>query len=114
MTRSSGRDRKHVHDMLVHITDADEIVRHGEEAFLDERSALLFRAAKSIVIDLSSAADRVSDEFTSAHPEVPWSAIHRMRSVLAHHYDNIQRPVVWDTLVVDLPAVRDALLKSIE
>ncbi|MFD1506731.1 DUF86 domain-containing protein [Georgenia yuyongxinii] len=100
--------------MLAHISDADEIVRRGESEFLDERSALLFRAAKSIIIDLSSAADRVSDEFKEDHPEVPWSAIHRMRSLLAHHYDNIQRPIVWDTLIGNLPLVRDALGEAIK
>lgn len=102
-------DLKHLRDMVLHIRDSEEIVRAGEAAFLDPSSAILFRAAKSVLVDLSSAADGLTDELKAGSPQVPWRAIHRTRSKLAHHYDDIQRTLVWETLVRDLPALRAEL-----
>lgn len=39
------------------------------------------------------------------HPEVPWSLIKRMRDHLAQRYEGTDYDAVWDTLVVDLPAI---------
>lgn len=111
MTQRDGC--KYVADMLRHIADADEIIAGGEAAFMAPGSTIRFRAAKSIIIDLSSAADRVSDEFKRARPDVPWSPIHKMRSRLAHHYDGISRTLVWETITNDLPKVREALLTAV-
>ena len=100
--------------MLAHIGDADEILPAGEGEFRLPSSMLLFRAAKSIIIDLSLAADRISEDFKAANPEVTWSSIHQMRSLLGHHYEGIQRKVVWDTLKYDLPRVRDLLTQALD
>ena len=111
---SRPRDERYVNDMLAHIADADEILAAGEAEYRLASSMLRFRAAKSIIIDLSSAADRVSEDFKAANPDVPWSSIHQMRSLLAHHYEGIQRKVVWDTLKYDLPRVRDLLRQALD
>ncbi len=103
------QDRRFVADMLAQIDDVAEVVAQGEETFFDPNRVLAFRAAKSIIIDVSSAADRVSEAFKSVHPEIPWSALHRTRSKLAHHYEGIERELVWETITADLPALAEQL-----
>ncbi|WP_281451490.1 HepT-like ribonuclease domain-containing protein [Paenarthrobacter nitroguajacolicus] len=44
---------------------------------------------------------------TDSYPEVPWSLIKRMRDCLAHHYEGTDYDAVWDTLVADLPAIKN-------
>ena len=40
--------------------------------------------------------------------------LHQMRSLLGHHYEGIQRKVVWDTLKYDQPRVRDLLTQALD
>lgn len=47
----------------------------------------------------------------SRHPDVPWSLIKRMPGRLAHHYEGTDYGAFWDTLVVDLPAIRGYLAR---
>ena len=37
---------------------------------------------------------------------VPWSSIKRMRDRLARHHEGTDYEAVWDTLAIDLPAIR--------
>jgi len=54
---------------------------------------------------LGEAARRVSEEFRSAHPELPWSDMVGMRNVLIHEYDDVDLHVVWRTVVDELPGI---------
>lgn len=52
---------------------------------------------------MGEAASRLSEEFRTHHPELPWKAIVAMRNRLVHAYFDIDRDIVWNTVVVDLP-----------
>jgi len=54
---------------------------------------------------IGEATKRLSPEFCSVHPELPWRDMARMRDWLIHHYDRIDLSVLWDTLTQDLPSV---------
>lgn len=54
---------------------------------------------------LSESAQRLSDVFKDAHPEVSWSRIAGMRNRLVHAYLDIDLDIVWNTIVIDLPAI---------
>ena len=69
----------------------------------DDRTQRL--AAKAIVIDLQSAADRLPVEFRQRHPDVAWDELRAMRNYLAHDYLNTDYRIVWNALVVDFPRV---------
>lgn len=58
---------------------------------------------------LSESAQRLSDEFKLRHPEVPWQRIAGMRNRLVHAYLDVDLDIVWNTLVVDLPALRSVV-----
>jgi len=59
---------------------------------------------------IGEAARRLSAEFLSAHPELPWSAIVGMRHKVVHDYMNVDEDVVWQTVIGDLPD----LIRSLE
>lgn len=42
-------------------------------------------------------------------PTVDWSGINRMRSLAAHHYDKVNDDLLWEALMVRIPALLDAL-----
>ena len=71
-------------------------------------------AADSIIIKIGENVARLSDDTTAANPAVPWSSIKRMRDRLAHHYEGTDYDAVWDTIVVDLPAIRAQIAVILE
>jgi uncharacterized protein with HEPN domain len=41
------------------------------------------------------------------YPEIPWSNVIGLRTVLAHHYHRIDSDQVWTIAVIDIPALWD-------
>ena len=54
---------------------------------------------------LGEAAERVSPEFITAHPEVPWREITGIRHKLIHDYFVVDLGIVWRTATVNVPQV---------
>jgi uncharacterized protein with HEPN domain len=52
---------------------------------------------------LGEAAHHVSDSFSSAHPEIPWSGIVGQRNVLAHEYGEVNPERLWRVARERLP-----------
>ncbi|HER20227.1 MAG TPA: DUF86 domain-containing protein [Chromatiales bacterium] len=58
---------------------------------------------------LGEAARKVSSALRDAHPEVPWHKIAGMRNKVVHEYFVVDLEVVWETALVDIPAIGPAL-----
>ena len=52
---------------------------------------------------IGEAAHKLSNEFQSGHPEVPWGEIIGMRHRLVHDYSRINVAKVWETAQDDIP-----------
>ena len=73
--------------------------RHAFETYL---------AVERAVEIIGEAARRVSEEFRSAHPEIPWRSMIAQRNVLAHEYGEIKHERMWLLVTEHLPAlIRD-------
>lgn len=61
---------------------------------------------------IGEAANRVSEEFRSAHPEIPWKQIISQPNVLAHEYADIDDRLIWAVAadrITELIALLDQL-----
>lgn len=58
---------------------------------------------------VGEAANRITREFQSVHPEIDWRDIIAMRHVLVHDYDQIELDIVWDVVTTRLPGLIAAL-----
>jgi uncharacterized protein with HEPN domain len=98
------RDMAYLVDILEAAKMAREYVKGlDEESFLDE-----FLVQDAVVRRLEivgEAARRLSDETRAAIPGLPWQSMIAMRNILIHQYDNVDLPIVWDTVKNDLPTI---------
>jgi uncharacterized protein with HEPN domain len=58
---------------------------------------------------IGEAARHVSQEFTDAHPEVPWPNIIGMRHKVVHDYLGVDEDIVWQVVTKDLPGLVSVL-----
>lgn len=96
-------------EMLDCIYSADQIVDRGEGLFFEEDNTVEIAAARQHIIDLDTAAEKISPAFKGTHADIPWHALARTRDKFAHHYDNINRDVVWNVLINEFPQIRTTL-----
>jgi uncharacterized protein with HEPN domain len=59
---------------------------------------------------MGEATKRLSDEFREQHPQLPWRELAGLRDRLVHDYRNIDLDILWDVVLVEVPA----LLVSLE
>jgi uncharacterized protein with HEPN domain len=71
---------------------------------LDDDILLVYGVVKAVEI-VGEAASRISKEYQTAQPKIPWSGIIAMRNVLIHDDASIELDEVWKTLLNDLPAL---------
>uniref|UniRef100_B8HS66 Nucleotidyltransferase n=1 Tax=Cyanothece sp. (strain PCC 7425 / ATCC 29141) TaxID=395961 RepID=B8HS66_CYAP4 len=55
------------------------------------------------ILIIGEAANRLSPEFRSQRPTVPWKDIIGMRNIVVHQYDQVDTEVVWDVICQDIP-----------
>ena len=111
----------HIEDRerLLHILDAARasvrIVQSVDRESFEE-SELHQNATVHLVQVVGEAANRLSEEFKSEHPEIPWPEIGGMRNRLVHDYYDINLDTVWNVVVEDIPSliewVEDVLAKE--
>lgn len=61
------------------------------------------------LIQISEAVVKLSDEFKEANQSIPWFAIKGLRNRIVHDYGNVDLTIVYETIKVDIPEVRELL-----
>lgn len=67
------------------------------------RSELHQNAILKVLEVVGEAASRVSNDFKTAHPEIPWRQIVGFRNRIVHVYFEVDLGVVWRVVKDDLP-----------
>jgi uncharacterized protein with HEPN domain len=103
-----SRDELYLRDMLRSARRINSAVASiSREAFMVNEDLQDIVIRRFLVI--GGAARRVSPERQQSLSSLPWPQIISMRNMLVHNYDEINLPVVWDTIINDLPYLIAAL-----
>ena len=54
---------------------------------------------------LGEACNRLTPEFRSSHPDIPWPKIVGLRNVLIHDYSNVDFDIAWQVVTKDINAL---------
>src|SRR5215212_6831626 len=97
-------DRVRIQHMLESARDAISFLngKTREDLFSDRMLRLSVERAVEIV---GEAAVKVSVDFRSAHPDIPWTDMMGMRNRLIHAYFDVNPNIIWSTATSDLPAL---------
>jgi uncharacterized protein with HEPN domain len=97
-------------DIARFTVSARRVVDRGHERFTDPDDDDQRRIARSLVVDLSAAADRLPETFRQQHPEVDWRGIRAVRNFIAHDYNGTDDEILWQAIAVQFPAIAASLL----
>ncbi len=56
-------------------------------------------------------ASKIPEDVKRSYPEIPWPRIIFLRHVISHDYDALEENSLWETLTIDVPQLRDRLIK---
>ena len=70
-----------------------------------EDPVVYFGLVKHVEI-IGEAVYKLTQEFRANHTEVNWGDIERMRHVLVHGYYKIRPIQLWETITIDIPALK--------
>jgi uncharacterized protein with HEPN domain len=106
------RDAAYLWDMLDSARSACEFAA-GVRFDTYQRDRKLQLAVERAVEIIGEAARRVSEEFRTAHPEIPWRSMIGQRNILAHEYGEIKHERMWLLVTDHLPALISELEKLV-
>lgn len=110
MTGDLDRTPAILADIASFAATARRVVGRGHDRFIDPDDDDQRRIARSLLVDLSAAADRMPESFRQGHPEVDWRGIRAVRNFIAHDYDGTDEEILWQAISVQFPAIVSALL----
>lgn len=109
--RGPERDRAALEDILRYVGDVRSHTAAGRQVMSEglTRHAVLWELAI-----IGEAANRLTQEFREAHPELPWRRIVNQRNFLVHGYDRVDADLVWDAIgrLPEVQAYIEAMLEE--
>ena len=100
-------DRRRVEDILEAIERIEKYTVHGRTAF-DADELIQNWVVRHLQV-IGEAARALTPEFRAQHPEIPWTEVIGMRTILVHRYFDIDPEVVWAVVERDLPRLKAQL-----
>ena len=102
---------------LSHIVDAIERIEEycqgvSRQKFL--KNKMVAAAAVRELEIIGEAARNVSREFRKMNPELPWEQMTGTRNRLIHEYFGVDLEIVWQTIIQDLPNLKNLVKHLLE
>lgn len=99
-------------ERLLHMIAAiDRILRYTEGKSYEDLvndDMMYYAVIKNIEI-IGEAANMLTTEFQTTHPDTPWKMVKGMRNYIVHEYYQIDDVVVWDVVTNNLLPLKQQL-----
>ncbi len=98
--------------MIKYCDDIGTLMTRFDTDFEKYKTDISFQyACNMCIIQIGELANRVSDEIKESSKNIPWRAIRGMRNLHTHDYENVDLEIVWNTLLEDIPVLKQNLGK---
>jgi len=99
----SRGDDERIADILDAASQVADIVAVGRPAWEADRVRQL--AVERLLEIIGESARAMTDGGRARYPQIPWSDVIGLRTVLAHHYHRVDPNQVWIIATKDIPAL---------
>lgn len=82
-----------------------------KDGFLEDENMVYREAIFRQLEIIGEAVKKLPNSFKEKYNEVPWKQISGMRDYLIHEYFSINYERVWETIITDMPKLKDYILK---
>ena len=103
--REPLRDTTRLKHIIIAINYIQEFIEGKTQMDLERDKVLFFAVVKNIEI-IGEAANKLTKELRSKHPEVDWDGMTGMRHVLVHDYYQINPRIAWLTVTKNIPEIK--------
>jgi uncharacterized protein with HEPN domain len=108
---AESRIREYLQHILEAIDRATSYISEMDFAAFERDTRTQDAVIRSVEI-IGEAAKRVRSadpEFAARHSAIPWDVMYGMRNRIVHDYFEIDLKVVWQTVLSDLPTLRQQI-----
>ncbi len=96
--------------MIRYCEDIDYLMQKYGSDYSTFQSDISFQYSVSMcIIQIGELVTRLSEQFIRDHKNIPWHEIRAMRNLHAHDYDRVDLSIVWNTVMEDIPDLKNAL-----
>jgi uncharacterized protein with HEPN domain len=106
MSREDTVYLKHIRDAIARV---EEYIQGVDESAFRKSSLIQDAVIRQIEI-IGEAVKRLSPQFRSSCPDIPWQDIAGMRDKLIHDYFGVDIEKVWITTQDDIPQLKSQIL----
>ena len=97
-----------IHDILEAIDRIEQITRGKMLSDFESSWQLRWLVHRAIEI-ISEQAARFQMNSRATRPEIPWSKVRGIGSVLRHEYSGLSNRIIWNVVVDELPRLKVAI-----
>lgn len=107
-----NRDRKVLDKILQHINSTMSYCEDCNSLQDFEADCMRVEACVFNLMQIGELAKTsLSDKAKKQIANIPWNQLYGMRNRIVHGYDGVEMTIVWDTIVEDLPVLKEELGK---
>lgn len=97
-------------EVLRHILEYCKEIEHTMEVFgrsydVFVSNSIYQNAVALCVLQIGELTTHFTEDFKRTYKEVPWNQMKALRNIVAHSYGKIDKEILWETLVQDIPAL---------
>lgn len=85
----------------------EAIQRFEEDYIIFARDSVYRNATALCVMQIGELTAHLTGDFKQMYPGMPWTQIKALRNVVAHSYGKIDVESLWETIVLDIPKLKD-------
>ena len=98
---------RHIDECIEHIND----YLKGKSFEYMKENIMCFHAVVYNIMIIGEAANMLTTEFQTTHPDTPWKMVKGMRNYIVHEYFQIDDTIVWDVATKDLNELSEQITR---
>lgn len=100
---------EHIAEAITRVTDYLQQIDDFSVFELDRGSQDAVVRNIEVIGEAVAKISNVAPDFIGQHPEVPWARVRAMRNVMIHEYFFVDLRIVWSTVKIDLPRLKQQI-----